>query len=111
MESFFGLCVESSYYNPSDGLPQLEFKLFGREFVEDCPSFHKFMILGDLADLYADELMEARENGWYVGFYLKTNFIYTTDKLCVNTSWWVPELESAKQSIAKFKNGKAKVKF
>ena len=108
MKSFFGLCVESNYYNPSDGLPQLEFKLFGREFVDDCPSFLKFMVLGDQADLYADELMEARENGWYVSFNLKTGFIFTLDKLCVDTSWWVPALES---SIAKFKNGKAKVKF
>ena len=111
MESFFGLCVDSNYYTPIDGLPRLEFKLFGREFVEDCPSFHKFMVEGDLADLYADELMEARKKGWYVGFYLKTNFIYTADKLCVNTAWWVPALDSAKQSVAKFVNGKAKVKF
>ncbi|MBO7123230.1 MAG: hypothetical protein J6V90_08130 [Treponema sp.] len=111
MESFFGLCVESSYRTSADGLSRLEFKLFGREFVETWTIFHKFMVLGDLADLYADELMEARENGWYVGFNLKSNFIYTADKQCVNTFWWVPELESAKQSIAKFENGKAKVKF
>ncbi len=111
MESFFGLCAESQFYEPTDGIPQLEFKLFGREFVEETPSFHKFVVLGDTADLHADELMEARENGWYVSFTLKTGFIFTADKRCVNPSWWCPPLESAKQSIAKFENGKAKVKF